>query len=861
MSGAQAAAGDLLRARKAKDDDVDEELIAAASATFIAFEAYYKARRTYDVTHPAVDRMFRQLEDKLRPALARYGEIEVAVTAKCLEIGGHAVSNADRPETNMWFPLYRDGIRELSFAEGVDQDQISRFCDAVAVLASMKPGSEEDDGEDDAVTMLWDLALEDIGYVAIDSFVDSSAADEETRARIEKIRDMVTMSMMKELVVPPDGAMAGDLEAARRLRSIALSKADLRVLERENLAALDEIPLRMREAQASLFRIDDGERAALAQGIGDDPQLVEKLLDALIYALLAGGERTHTETLCARVEHAFTALVVEGKLERATTLRRTVIAAARGGADPEMFALLDRAMSAAAAIQAIADALHARDDAGLAIVIALVEVLPPVCAPPLLRALVRVEQRKRRRAVCDIVARWGQVALDGALAALPDSPEELALDLLYLLRVVGTDAAAVALERATHHAAPAIRAGALRLFAEVAPPAQLVSRTRAALCDDDPIVRSAALEIIVDRRPDGAVRWIDALIDDESFGAREIGEKKRLFVAYATLGGAEVGAKLLARLGQRNLLQRASVDEERAAAASALGVLRYEPARPALERIARGVMVRSLLKTACSEALAELDRGGPSPAAAASARAARTTMMPPLDLGAAGDAPDTELTLEPPPMPAQPLELLEHVTPTSLPAAPVVTFKSTTKIPRIDLGAATAPPPAAQAAPPPAAQPVPAHKAPTQRVPVASPQQPTQQLPVAARPVPTARPHAPTQPVPTALLRDPRSASGRMPVDDGVVAKPKTQPVPTTVLRDTRSASGKMPVDDGVVVPRARVATPAGSQPVRTVPGAAPAEPRAPADPRAPKRPPVAAEDDRGVPRSDPRSPTRKRDE
>lgn len=876
MAGAQAAAGDLLRARSASgpqvaEPDVDERVVQAASALFTVFEAFYKARRMYQSGHPALDRFFGQLETKLAPALAFEGELTVALVPLGLQLQGTSVFKAERPEQNMWFPLYRDGIRELTFSEGVERDQIERFCGAIVQLASVERDSDEDDGEDDAVTLLWDLALDDIGYVAIDSFVDGTAADDEARARVERIREIVTVSMMKELVVSPAAMAAGsDVERARRLKTVALSSADLRVFERDNLMALDELPARIREANGDLFSTTPEERGALARGVQHDAALDEKLIDAIIATLLDDGGAEHGDALCARVERTFTAMVVDRQFERAAGVRRRVLAARGAGPHAELWARLDAAMSAAPALAAISGALAAYGDDAVGPVIGLVEVMPAASAAMLLTALGSIEQRSRRRWVCDVIATWGAAAVDGCAAALPASSEEIAVDLLYLLRCVASPAAATALERATHHAAAPIRAASLRLLAEIAAIAELAPRVRACMRDEDVRVRACAVELVLARRPPGSERWVDEAIRAESFADLDLGEKKRLFLAYGTVGGERAATDLLARLEQRNLLQRSSIDDERAAAASALGQLRHAPARTALEKLARSKVVRANVRTACSEALEALDRP----------RAAQPTAPPELSPGAAlaGHVAPLEHLANADP--------LEHVEASIENTAPKVTFKvgapaaalpaapsavGTSPLPRVPtsehaagtsrLPRAPTSDPAAHAATA-AWSTTPAHAAGTSTLPrvpatASQPAQPVQP----AQPFATTRPLDRASPTPASRMTtpgvapaarepstrpDPRSASGRRPIDDGVA-----------VRRDSRSASGVRPVDDGVVVrPRA------GTAPVRAATAPTTTRPATPATPpagasttRAGWRAPVTTEDERGVPRS-PRRPS-----
>jgi hypothetical protein len=735
MSGAQAAAADLLRARasEVEQPDVDEALIAAASAMFTAFETFYKSRRMYQDGHPALDRFFTQLEAKVRASLGSLGELDVAVTALGLEHAGCAVYTAAQPEHNMWFPLYRDGIRELTFCDGIDRDQISRLCGAIVRLASIKPGAEDDDGEDDAVTMLWDLALEDVSYIAIDSYADDNAVDANARARIERIREIVTVSMMKELVVPA-GAGGHDIERARRLKSVAITKADLTVLQGQNLAAIDELPASVREANGDLYALDAPERGALARGLGDESGLDEKLLDAIINALLADGGEEHGGPLCARVEQAFTAIVVGGGFERAVRLRRQVMAAARAMTEIPLWSKLDDAMAGSAALGAICDAVATRDDNLLPDVIALVEVMPPVAARGLVPGLAKVEQRRRRRWVCDLIAPWGPPVVDAAVAALSDSSEELALDLLYLLKCVGSSAAGTALERATRHPAASIRANGLRMLAEMSP-GSVGSRVRAALSDPDPNVRAVALELAIAHRPDGCEQWIKHAIAGEAMSALDLGEKKRLFIAYATIGGERVAPELLARLEQRNLLARSGVDEERSAAATALGQIGYEAARGPLEKLAHGKLVRAMVRDACTEALAALDRPRVEPVVAPAPVAVSAPIMPAVPEPLIDAAPDA-------------------------PPAPAVSFRPTSKLPK------PTPPEPAPAQPPALA----VGTSTLPRTPSPAPAAPSHAVGTAPLPktTPPGKP-TPGAPAPRETRPDPRSASGRRPMDDGVV--------------------------------------------------------------------------------------------
>ena len=616
MSGAQAAAADLARVRESAEPEVapDEALLESTRQVMSAGETYFKSCRMYAEGHPTRERFLGILDEKMRAHLQRFGALDCEVTARGINFEGVPVYEVERAEQNLWYPLYRDGIRELTFGDELTRDELVSFFRALVTLYAMKPDDDSDDGEDDAVTFLWDLDLANISYAAIDTFVGGAAGEAAVAQRMDRIREIVTVGMMKELAnaSATSAKLSRDIDVARRLKSIALGKADLTFLAQENLGALEELPARIDERKEPVFTVSPQDRAAFADNIKEEPELLDKFLEALVRALSTEGGSGDVETLCLRIEQFFTRTVVEEQFSRAAALRRhaAVVLENRGGqpARPELIARVDAAMSSDAVIAAVIAALAKREDDQLAGVYALVEALPRRAAPALLRSLGEVTERKRRRAVCDTLANWGPAVLEAANAVMANAGEEFALDLLYLIRKVGTDRAVALLDEGCRHGSPNVRGSALRLFAEVASREAVAKRLRQALRDKDSIVRGHALDAVVAVAPPNADAWVKEAIQADDFGKLDGAEKARLFFAYAKLGGEKAAPELLEKLCQRNLMMAARIDEERAAAAKALAMIKYAPARPVIEKLAKAKMARSTLNEACAEALDIFDR-------------------------------------------------------------------------------------------------------------------------------------------------------------------------------------------------------------------------------------------------------------
>jgi hypothetical protein len=257
-----------------------------------------------------------------------------------------------------------------------------------------------------------------------------------------------------------------------------------------------------------------------------------------------------------------------------------------------------------ALMDALGEALLALDADAAIGALALASALPVTAAAKLVERLPRVADRKRRRNLCDELARFGAGALAAAAATLAHAGEEHGMDLLYLILRVGGPTAVALLERATRHPLPRIRFEALRAYVGAADAVAAERRARVAIADPDAGVRRIALEHFVETRSPAALGIIEELMRPERWAKADFGDKKRICLALAMVRGAEAAPLLRDRLARKNRFGRADVDEERVAAVAALAYLRDEESRPAIEKLAASRLTRAQLKAECEEALA-----------------------------------------------------------------------------------------------------------------------------------------------------------------------------------------------------------------------------------------------------------------
>ncbi|RMH43183.1 MAG: hypothetical protein D6689_05970, partial [Deltaproteobacteria bacterium] len=630
--GAAAAARDLARLRRGDGADaadaVAQERIALATELFRTADKLARAQRTYRRGHPMLETLVDEWVAALHAITDRYDRVRFALGPTSIALDGYDVHQTDRVDDNIWFPLFGDGVRSMSFDGEFDRAGAFTLFEILARVGDRKSFEAFAD-EDDSVTLLWEADIPGLSFVATSS--RSEGAADEDDEQLARVREMIRLSTLKELAgAALTGRAYAEGEVVRRMHKVNLSSADMMFLRAENLAALDELPASPRDALADLMRIARDDADAMARAIGDDPALADRFRAAVLAALDVALDAGDVRALVRAVE-----LVVDAHARRDQwTAVAALVAAtaelrrrrrAEGVPDAVADALNAPVVSRAAAVAAVgALASEAADpDALLAVLDGMSDDDAGAAAE---RTAAIANGTLRRRAI-GICLRRGRGAVDAVAAQIAAWPADAALDALAELAEWGGDGAVRAAEAAGDHADGRVRAEAFRCALALAAEGEAARMAQRGLRSPDASVRRAACEHIATARPPGSARWLRERIDAPDFAGSEAVEKRRLFLALADVAGPDDLAWVRERLNQRNTLRRRAVDEERAAAALALGRARYEPARDDLARLAGSRRVRDVVRDACARALEWLDRPA-EPTSVAAERQRRTTESP-----------------------------------------------------------------------------------------------------------------------------------------------------------------------------------------------------------------------------------------
>ncbi len=150
-------------------EPVSSEL-ASIKRLLILLDKTAKSSRTYGAANPVAQKFLQQLFEALTAHLDRYAKLAFLVQRSELYANGDVVyrSEQESGHENIAFKLYTDGIRELAFLEGLQQEDLSVLLDAL--WGNLDPEEEDDD----IVTRLWSKNLSSITMVTAEEIAKAS---------------------------------------------------------------------------------------------------------------------------------------------------------------------------------------------------------------------------------------------------------------------------------------------------------------------------------------------------------------------------------------------------------------------------------------------------------------------------------------------------------------------------------------------------------------------------------------------------------------------------------------------------------------------------------------------------------------
>jgi HEAT repeat protein len=530
-----------------------------------------RAHQLYMHNNPTYLRALDTLRGAFAPVWAETEEFKLVVTESDFVWEGAVVlREGSKTSDSLPWVFYKEGVRELQFQKGFEQDDLVTFLDIVQRVRRNSPD------EDDLLVMLWEHDLLYLRY--------------------------------KYVELADDGALgAGELTPKYEARAVEPPKADDPVRPEETLLESRPGLVNLENFDTTLYFLDDTEVAYLRGLV--EKEYASDLRQNVLAILLDIFEVQADAAVREEVVGIFDTLILHflsaGELRAvAYLLQESQVTAGRTkGLAPEqrdrLAAVPDR-LSQAEALSQLLDSLdQARALPPEEDLTALFDQLRPRALETLFAWLSRIQDPQVRTLLQSAATRLTAANTAELVRLIGSADTAVASEAIRRAGALRSTAAVAPLVRRLTDPDAAIRLAVVQALAEIGSAGALQGFERA-IGDADRDVRVAAARALATRAYRPALPRVEAVVKGKAIREADLTEKMAMFEAYGSMCG-DAGVSLLdGLLNARGFLRRREDAEARACAAMALGRIGTDKAIASLRRAAdeKDVVVRNAVNKA-----------------------------------------------------------------------------------------------------------------------------------------------------------------------------------------------------------------------------------------------------------------------
>lgn len=579
---------------------VDPAEVAEVQAIMHALVKCGRSFKLYARNNEMLLKFVNDLFEKLTVFLEEKDSLTLTIRPWEFLYGGETVyENDDRSDSFSW-KLYKDGVRQLNVFPGLDKKELNDFLDIISTnFDSM------DMADEDIVTMLWKHDFNRITYIVVETFTDDIGDDDKQELEME-IDNLVNLVRSDQ---PPEQA----IKAAR------LSPDDIVAFKRQREEENFEVPDFDDSAAAHVFQVTEGEFARIQKeiefmesGVGVD-QVVNLLFDLIEFEENAADCSLMLDVLLS----VYDSYLISGEIKKINAILKRLRYLEKPEYAPKFrfrgaVGKFFQHVAAQDRVEQLLLHLNNQTMKGTTgDLFSFLSMQDQIIVPNVLNHLGEVQAVQSRRLIVDamILLAKGEIALFAN--RLSDERWYVVSDMLYALGKIANDKALPHIVGAFKNAHPRVRQeviSSLRKYHNE----DIRNMMLRALDDDDSQVRSLALRHLANARDGAAVKSIAERMKDKSFVDRPVEEKKRHFTALAMIGGTQLIPFFREQLTARGVLNKLHLDEMRAGAAAALGIVGSPEALAILQSGAASS--NKAIREACEQTLQRLGKL-PDPAA------------------------------------------------------------------------------------------------------------------------------------------------------------------------------------------------------------------------------------------------------
>lgn len=508
---------------------------------FLQLEKAVAARRLYTSTSSVYQETMTRLLERLRPAAGDEG-FTVRLTARDLLLAETSLLQRPDPEESFFFPLYRDGVRELSFLPAVTPEELEALASVMEAGRKRRLGPEED-----AVVLLWQSGLDGIAFRAIDGIGDQEAVDDEEAGNEY---GMLARRLLEQLRRPQAAESEADTAAGAPTYGLVID-ADIQIAAAD--AHYDAATVRRSfEENPRVLRLTPEEVAALrAEVAGEDERgLLDRFLEILLAMSLDPAGAVPVASVLPVLEQLVNGLWTAGDLVGLADALGRLQHAADSAPSPEARQALRRLVEGFFTAERVERtcALVRSGELSFEAGAALWGIAGDGAWPALLALWSELTSGALANRMFALLRQRCAANPELLRAALPSPDPVLARAALALLDEKSEVAHAAEVLALTAHADESVRLKALAAAGRIGGGAALDALWRAMESDPAKSVRLLAFRLITGTHLPGLSRRLEALVADAAFARRPLWERRKYVALLAEVGDAAARRVFVAML-------------------------------------------------------------------------------------------------------------------------------------------------------------------------------------------------------------------------------------------------------------------------------------------------------------------------
>jgi len=562
-------------------EEVDQKQFESAKALVLFLVKTIKSLLLYPKNNPIPREFKRKLHQDFCNFLDSNEELRLGVKSSQLLYQGKTVHEDKDREEGMAYALHKDGVRELTFVQGLEQEELVHFLEVMELYL------KSTDLEEDLVTLLWEKDFNHIKYLVVDDLLDVNVP------KAEDIPDDWDFSRLLDSETPLSGEEKLLLEQKEEQRRELLEK-----LGEFSSKEIEEIH-KLLESDDHYHSWDDfftilGEVLTTEDNFSEYDELmknIEKILDALINASDLDSASKIMRRLrgfeqATRNSSSQTDLGNQRKVER---IKNTIDQAGEEGK-----------------IRNLCRVLNEKEMVDLSKVKEYLLSLNSNSIPPILHMLGELKNFSSRKMVCEVLEEVGKDHIGMVGQGVYDSLWYVVRNVAVVLGKIGKEEGVKFLKKIMNHSDMRVKKEVITSLIKISGrEAQgfLVS----ALEDKDNEIRLLVCRGLAQRKEKGALPVLMKIIQSDQFIDLPTEEKRCVLESLAMIGEDEVIPFLKILVDKRRWLRRDKHNETRIFAIRALGFIKTQLAHQTLQELSK--KRNKVIRQACQSALRKLDSG------------------------------------------------------------------------------------------------------------------------------------------------------------------------------------------------------------------------------------------------------------